>query len=150
MATASDEINWQNLDISSLEGYSGCFCCGQSNPIGLKLKPVKDGKMVYAEFIPTNDHQGWPGIVHGGILCTLLDEVMAYTLYFEKINCITAKYEVRFRCLAKINEKITASAEVIEITKKLARTRGKLCTDSGKIIAEAIATMWLLNYKQEK
>ncbi|MFC1962064.1 PaaI family thioesterase, partial [Chloroflexota bacterium] len=54
-----------------------CFGCGQNNPIGLKLKFKKDGDGVRTEFTPGESYQGWPGMVHGGIIGCLLDEAMA-------------------------------------------------------------------------
>ena len=56
--------------------YPNCFGCGESNPIGLRLKYRREGDRLRTEFMPGDDHQGWPGIVHGGIIASLLYEVM--------------------------------------------------------------------------
>ncbi len=60
-----------------------CFGCGRKNPIGLKLKFQWDGKTATAEFAAGENHQGWPGIVHGGIIFSILDEAMAYVPYYQ-------------------------------------------------------------------
>ena len=66
--------DWQAV----LEEFNGrwdmCFGCGQKNPIGLKLMFKLDGKMARAEFTPRDDFQGWPGVLHGGIIAMILDE----------------------------------------------------------------------------
>ena len=82
---------------SAKKKFAGCFGCGQENPIGLKLEVHWDGEAARAEFIPGEFHQGWPDTVHGGIIFSLLDEVMTYVPYFEGVVCLTARGEARFR-----------------------------------------------------
>ena len=48
--------------------FEKCFACGQANPIGLKLRFEQAGKTAQADFTPSKLHQGWSGIVHGGII----------------------------------------------------------------------------------
>src|SRR5262245_4874414 len=59
-----------------LEDDAMCFCCGQKNPIGLKLEfhETPDGRMGTI-WIPRKEHQGFKDIVHGGLVATVLDEV---------------------------------------------------------------------------
>ena len=67
-----------------------CFGCGRNNPCGVKLSFDWDGRVAKSEFTPTELHQGWQDIIHGGILTTLLDEAMAYAAYFENVAGVTA------------------------------------------------------------
>ena len=54
-----------------------CFVCGPDNPIGLHLVfRLEDGACV-SEFTPGRDHVGYPGVVHGGMIYSALDDVMA-------------------------------------------------------------------------
>ena len=55
-----------------------CFVCGVKNPSGLQLSFDTDGQKVYGEFVPRPEHVGFKGIVHGGVLATVLDEVMVW------------------------------------------------------------------------
>lgn len=56
-----------------------CFACGKDNPDGLQLKfEYPEPGACRAEFIPTQKYQGWQGILHGGIVSTLLDEALAH------------------------------------------------------------------------
>ena len=59
---------WPQLNIDGEKATTMCFACGQENPIGLKLRFTWDGQTAHAEFTPTELHQGWWGIVHGGII----------------------------------------------------------------------------------
>ena len=61
--------------------YPNCFGCGADNPIGLRLQYRREGDAVVTEFTPGDEHEGWPDIVHGGIITTLLYEVMENFAY---------------------------------------------------------------------
>ena len=74
-----------------------CFGCGMNNPIGLKLKFTRDEDMLRTEFTPDKTHQGWPGLLHGGILGCLLDEVMSNAAYATGNTCLTASVNIRLR-----------------------------------------------------
>jgi uncharacterized protein (TIGR00369 family) len=55
-----------------------CFVCGESNPFGLKLRFETDGRLVQTRFVPQAEHIGFKGVVHGGIMATVLDEIMVW------------------------------------------------------------------------
>ena len=96
-----------------------CFACGHSNPIGLKLAFELDGDEYVTTFEVRPEHQGWAGIVHGGLLATVLDEAMARLLWEKRINAITGRLEVRYH-------KPVAVGEALEIRGRIARHRPPL------------------------
>lgn len=55
-----------------------CFVCGESNPLGLKLRFETDGRIVRTRFAPRAEHIGFKGVVHGGLIATVLDEIMVW------------------------------------------------------------------------
>ena len=75
-----------------------CFCCGPKNPIGLKLEfeMTAEGRM-RTTWTPRKEHQGFKDIVHGGLVATVLDEVMVRLLYIRGIRAVTAGMETRLR-----------------------------------------------------
>jgi acyl-coenzyme A thioesterase PaaI-like protein len=79
-----------------LEDDAMCFCCGPRNPIGLKLEfeMTPDGRM-RTLWTPRREHQGFKDIVHGGLVATVLDEVMVRLLYIRGIQAVTAGMETR-------------------------------------------------------
>ena len=81
-----------------LDDDAMCFCCGAKNPIGLKLQfeSTPDGRM-YTLWTPRKEHQGFKDIVHGGLVATVLDEVMVRLLYIRGIQAVTAGMETRLR-----------------------------------------------------
>lgn len=121
-----------------------CFGCGHKNPIGLKLNFKKDGDTCRAEFTPGEAHQGWPGIVHGGILTCLLDEAMSYAAYFEGVTCLTASMHVRLRQPVKLEVPLVITASVTRNRKKLIETRACVCLKDGTIVAESTSKQFVV------
>lgn len=128
------------IDTKSL---TQCFACGPDNPIGLKLKFTWDGTTARAEFTPTELHQGWNNIVHGGIVFTLLDEAMSYVTYFQGLNSVTAKSEVRFKQAAPLHQPLLISATTIKKTRKLLETKSTITLKDGTEIAHGNALMYI-------
>lgn len=118
-----------------------CFACGGKNRIGLKLKIEGDSSKVSTRFLPTREHEGWKGITHGGIIATLLDEVLAWICKKRGLNALTAKLNIKFRNLAKIGEVISAHAEITQVKGRTVKGRAEVRSYDGKIIAEAEALL---------
>jgi acyl-coenzyme A thioesterase PaaI-like protein len=128
-----------NTDLN--EGF--CFGCGQNNPIGMKLHFTKDGDAICAEFTPDKMHQGWPGLLHGGIVMTLLDEAMSNAAYATGNTTLTASMEMRWRSTVKIDATLVVTAWITRQRKKLIETAGKVTLKDGTIIAESTAKQFI-------
>jgi len=107
-----------------------CFGCGDDNPIGLHLRFAADGDSVKASFIPGAEHQGFGGIVHGGIISTVLDEAMAWATAHAGFWAMTGDMRIRFRRPLKIGEPTVVTARV-------SGTRGRLVTTAGELVLES-------------
>ena len=88
-----------------------CFVCGQDNPIGLKLVFQPDGDGVRAEFVPSELHVGYDGLIHGGIISAIVDDALANVWYTRGRQAVTAKIEVRFRREVRPGEHLVISAQ---------------------------------------
>lgn len=124
---------------------SDCLVCGRLNPHGLKLDCFVDpGKgVVRAMFTPQRYHCGFAGIVHGGLLATVLDEIMTWTATWHlKRFCFAGEMTIRFCGNAKAGEPLQAESKVqsarsrlIIVSSKLTDSRGALVTiASGKYV----------------
>ena len=131
--------------IDTSQGYELCFGCGPKNPIGLKLNFQWDGKTARAEFTPTKFYQGWSGIVHGGILTTVLDEAMAYAAMFEGLNCVTASIEARLKHPALIDEPLIITSSITKRERKLVETKAAISLKDGTLVAEGTAKQVVIN-----
>jgi len=135
---------WPKVPIDPTRGWDMCFACGKKNPIGLKLEVERDGKTVRTEFTPNEYHQGWWGVVHGGILTTLLDEVMGYAALYEGLCCVTAQMQARLRRPASIDEPLIITGSVTKNVRRLLETQATITLKDGTLIAEATGTMFIL------
>lgn len=118
----------------------GCFACGELNVSGLRLQLHADAGICWAE--PTLDERfmGWEGIAHGGIVCAILDEVMAWALVDEDSWGLTARMSVDFRRPVPIGRRLRAEGRVVERRRRLIRTQGRLLdADTGTLHATAEA-----------
>jgi beta-phosphoglucomutase family hydrolase len=122
-----------------------CFGCGQNNPSGLKLKFKKDGAWVRAEFTPAKEHQGWPGVLHGGVIATLLDEGMGWATRFAGLDCVTARLQVSFRRPIPIGERLLISGRVVKNNGKTVETEAKITLPDGTLMAEGAGVHAILN-----
>jgi acyl-coenzyme A thioesterase PaaI-like protein len=111
-----------------------CFGCGQANLFGLQLEVSRDGDRVSGRFFAKQDHQGPPGVVHGGIVTTALDEAMALLVHDSDISALTRRLEVDLLRPAPIgtflnvtawfSDELTLEAELEAEGQVLARARG--------------------------
>jgi len=128
-----------NADLD--EGY--CFGCGRNNPIGLKLQFSRDGDTVRTEFTPDRAYQGWPGLLHGGILGCLLDEAMSNAAYATGNTCLTASTTIRLRQPVKVEVPLVITARVTKHHKRLIETTGEIRLKDGTVIAESTAKQFV-------
>ncbi|RJR21979.1 MAG: PaaI family thioesterase [Nitrospiraceae bacterium] len=114
-----------------------CFVCGSRNPIGLNLDFHFDGKTIKTDFVPKKEHQGYYNIVHGGIISTLLDEVMVKLAIELGMPAVTAQMDIRLKKALNVGKKITVSAEIIRDSRKVIEAYAKAVADDGVIVADA-------------
>ena len=118
-----------------------CFACGPDNPIGLKLDIEGDGKRVTTRFRPRREHEGWEGMLHGGIIATLLDELVAWICKKNGIDALTAKLEIRYRKPARIGEELLAYAELVEYRGRIVKAKARVVGTKEETVAEADALL---------
>jgi acyl-coenzyme A thioesterase PaaI-like protein len=127
-----------------------CFGCGKKNPIGLKLDFEWDGKTARTQFTPTEFYQGWTGIVHGGILNSILDEAMAYAAIFEGLHCITARMETRIKRPARVGEALLITSSVTKKSRKIINTKASITLEDGTLVAEGTSSQFIIKAEPEK
>jgi acyl-coenzyme A thioesterase PaaI-like protein len=124
--------------------YRGCYVCGTENDAGLRLPFRKDESGgSRADFVARPEHAGWPGIIHGGLLFTLMDEAVAWACTYAGSRCVTAKAEARFRVAAQVGTPLVITGRVTRRTSRALRAHSEIRAgdDSGPVIAELDAMM---------
>lgn len=116
-----------------------CFACGPRNPRGLHLDIKHDGAHIYVDFTPDETWQGFGGLAHGGLVATVLDEVMAWSLYGFDEFAVTAKMELTYRKPVPIGQPLRATAWLHEDRGRAKKVRGEVRDAAGQLLASAEA-----------
>ncbi|MFI5273473.1 MAG: PaaI family thioesterase [Ktedonobacterales bacterium] len=106
--------------------YQRCFACGVRNDIGLHLSFVLEGDEIVTEFTASQAFQGFPGVVHGGILATLLDETLNRTAMAEGRMMMTGRLDVRYRTAAPVGRALRVSARARASRARMVQAEGEI------------------------
>jgi acyl-coenzyme A thioesterase PaaI-like protein len=118
-----------------------CFGCGYANPHGLQLKfDLVDGITV-ATFHPRPEHQGYPGLLHGGLISVILDEAIGWTTYGRGVPTVTGKLSVRMREPVPVDAPLEVRAWITQERRRWTEARGELRSLDGRVFAEAEGIM---------
>jgi len=123
---------------------NNCFVCGPDNAIGLRVKfRIEDG-VCRGEFTPRDEHRGYDRVTHGGIVFSLLDDVMANWLWLQGILCFTARADVRYRAHLPIGTPVRLEGRCLRRKARLAVMEGKVIRqDTDDVVAEATGSFMM-------
>jgi uncharacterized protein (TIGR00369 family) len=124
-----------------IKGSDYCFACGTANEHGLRLKitPIEDGCRTV--FTPPRRFEGFHDIIHGGIVATVLDEVIAWACRLKGYNALTAELTVRYRKPMLVNVPVQAEARITREHGRLVFVESTIRSEAGEILATATAKM---------
>ena len=122
-----------------------CFGCGRLNPYGIALRFVAEGEGVRAAYVPGRTREGWSGIVHGGIVATLLDEALGWALYRHRIWAMTARLTIIYRRPVLVGQPLTVHGRVVQDRGRLIETAGEARDIAGAVLAEAAGSFVRVN-----
>jgi len=110
-----------------LPSYGRCFLCGKGNPRGIGLELFLDGEEVVAQFRLDEAFIGYEGIVHGGVLAGILDEVMWWAATWHSGRaCLTTDMTVQYKKPAPIGHPFRAIGRVKASNSRLVETEGEI------------------------
>jgi acyl-coenzyme A thioesterase PaaI-like protein len=118
-----------------------CFACGTLNASGMQLAIHVERDRSWTDLELERCFEGWDGIAHGGILCTILDEVMAWSLVGQDNWGLTARLSVDFKRPVNVGRTIHAEGWVVRTRRRIVETRGRIvdpATDEELATAEAL------------
>lgn len=111
-----------------------CFVCGSANPLGLRVRFRWNGKCVWTEFTPDERRMGYKGIVHGGLLCALLDETMGWASAMVKGRfCMAVELQIRFVKRCPIDRKLIIEGWMTADRRHLWEAEGQIRDEEGTI-----------------
>ena len=115
-----------------------CFVCGPGNPHGLRVAFRLEGDVCRAEFTANDACAGYEGVTHGGILFSLLDDVMANWVFLRGERCTTARADIRYRQPLPLGVQVDLEGRLLRRRGRIAMLEGRASRhDDGTVVAEA-------------
>ena len=132
------------MELNDSTDYQRCFVCGQRNPFGLHLVFRLEEESIVADFQPREEHQGFPGVIHGGIVAALLDEALGRTSLLGNNQewTMTGRLEVRYRHYVPYGPLLRVRARLGTERRRMMQASGvlTLADDESVVLAEAQGT----------
>ena len=131
------------------EGHH-CFACGTANPIGLQLEFYRSGEHICSDITLGKNHVGWENIAHGGIISTILDEVMSWAiLYFKREFFLTRKMQVKYIRPVLVEKPLTMKGSILDDTdsRKL-KAKSELFDEQGTLLSKGSGEFVLLSKEE--
>jgi len=117
-----------------------CIVCGSQNPKGLAIQFRVEADGAHAEWTPSGDWESFQGVIHGGIISTVLDEAMSKAIVACGWEAFTVDLHVRFRGRVTPGETLLIRGWIVDRRKRLIRAESALSTRNGEERAHAWAT----------
>ena len=119
--------------------HTNCFACGSNNGVGLRLNFHKeeDGS-VSGDFFADPKFEGYSGIIHGGIIATLLDSAMTHCLLMKDIPALTGRLSIKYSTPIRTGTVVKLEAKIVDQFHEMFILEGRALVD-GKKVASAEA-----------
>jgi len=134
-----------NMNTKNEDRNQWCFACGPQNPFGLKLSFSEENDTYISHFTGLPQHQGYDGIMHGGIVSTLLDEIMARYLYAKGLKAVTARLEIRYLKPTPLGVPLLIKGRISGQKGKIFETAGSIEMPDGTITAQGTAKVFIVD-----
>jgi acyl-coenzyme A thioesterase PaaI-like protein len=115
-----------------------CFVCGEDNPLGLRARSYLVEGGIELPFTPLVEHAGWNSVIHGGLIATVLDEVMTWAAIVHSDQaCFAAEFAVRLRRPLPPSVAVIARAWCTGSRRRIHDTEARLEGEDGEVFATA-------------
>ena len=122
-----------------------CFACGPLNPIGLRMEVSFRDNKASSRLALKREFQGWNDIVHGGVVATILDEIMAHAVMHYVGQAVTTSLQITYRAPLHVGEEFEVIGYVVERKSRAAVAKAEIrLTNSKKLIARGESKFILL------
>jgi len=118
-----------------------CFVCGLKNSFGLHASFFElDSNQLVALFTPCEEHQGYPGRMHGGIASAILDETIGRALMITSGEDwgVTVEFSVRFKKPVPLGEELRVVGRITRDTRRIFEGTGEILLPDGEIAVEGV------------
>ena len=128
-----------------------CFGCGDLNEGGLQLQLYLVPGACWTELSVPERFKGWEGVIHGGIISTILDEVMSWSLIERDLWGVTARMSVEFKRPLIVGQAIRAEGHIVEDRRRIVTAAGRIVdAETGDELATSEGTFVTVNETKKK
>ncbi len=117
--------------------YPKCFVCGDKNIHGIQAKFYYDGEKASTEITASDKFEGYQGVYHGGVIASLLDEVMVKAILAQEIIAVTREMTLKYFSPVRVGDKLIFTGKIIKSKGALFLTEGEVKDSQGKLYASA-------------
>ena len=121
-----------------------CFVCGRKNPVGLYMQFYDNGKdEVSCDYTVASRYQSYPGIVHGGVLASMLDEVVGRVAMIGDHHhfMVSVKLQILYRQPVPVETPLKIRGRIVRLRGRLGKAQGEIILPDQKIACEAAITL---------
>lgn len=128
----------RRVALPKMQGHR-CFACGTDNPIGLNLDFYLVDDMICTDVTLTRYHVGWQNMAHGGIVSTLLDEVMSWTaIYLKKEYFVTRRMEIKYIKPVLVETPLTIKGQLLrDLRGPLIEAKAEIFNQQAEVLAKS-------------
>jgi len=139
-------VEKERVELPKIKGQY-CFACGTANPIGLNLQFYCLGDAVCSEITLDKVYEGWQNVAHGGIVSTLLDEIMSWTImYFKKVLLVTRKMDVKYIKPVLVGTPLTVKGWLMDDSEPpKVRAKAEIRNDEGGLLVRSSGEFVMLS-----
>jgi acyl-coenzyme A thioesterase PaaI-like protein len=120
--------------------YQRNFVHGLRNATGLHLQYHLAGDRVVTTWVAGEDHVGFPGFVHGGLIAAVLDDVMGRCSVLHRRWVVTGRMETRYREVAPLGAALRVEGWITRLTRRVMQAQAEMSLEDGRVVAEASGT----------
>ena len=121
-----------------------CFVCGRNNPHGLYMSFYDNGSNeVISEYTVSEEYQGYPGVVHGGVVAAMLDEVVCRVAMIGNHHhfMMSVKMDIKYRHPVPTGEKLQVIGRIVRLRGRLGKATGEVILPDGALAVESALTL---------
>lgn len=129
---ASERFGSVQAPPSGLSLNPACFVCGEDNPKGMHLEFQAEGRRAVATWTPGTGWESFQGVIHGGIVSTVMDEAMSKAILSGGDEAFTADLRIRFRGKVCVGDVVRVNAWVVSVAKRRILAEASLTSIDGQ------------------
>lgn len=120
-----------------------CIVCGENNPIGFKVNFIREENRTYFNINIPKEFQGYKNVVHGGIVSTLLDEVMVHAGVSEGFINVTAELNVKYKKPVPVETNLVFEGKITEKKRRILLAEGRVFDDEGTVFSVSTGKLFI-------